>query len=42
MMGSEYDFHNENDYNESDREMKDEKTVLYGRAEYIYRIDKVL
>ena len=27
MIGSEFGFHNENDYNESDREMKDEKTV---------------
>ena len=35
MIGSEYGFHNENDYSESDREMKDEKTAVYGRAEYI-------
>ena len=27
MIDSEYGFHNENDYSESDREMKDEKTV---------------
>ena len=26
MIGAECDFHNENDYSESDREMKDEKT----------------
>ena len=32
MIGSEYGFHNENDYSESDREMKDEKTVVYGRV----------
>lgn len=27
MIGSEFGFHNENDYSESDREMNDEKTV---------------
>lgn len=27
MIGAEYGFHNENDYSESDKEMKDEKTV---------------
>ena len=42
MIGSEYGFHNENDYSESDREMKDEKTVVYENAVNIQRIDKVL
>ena len=46
MIDSEYDFHNENDYNESDREMKDEKTVADEKADEnaanIQRIDKVL
>ena len=32
MIGSEYGFHNENDYNESDREMKDENTDVYEDA----------
>ena len=27
MISAEYGFHNENDYSESDREMKDEKIV---------------
>ena len=39
MICSEYGFHNENDYSESDREMKDEKTVVDekadGKAAYI-------
>ena len=30
MIGAEYGFHNENDYSESDRVMKDEKTDVYG------------
>ena len=42
MIGAEYGFHNENDYSESDREMKDEKTVVYGSAANIQRIEKVL
>lgn len=29
MIGAEYDFHNENDYSESDRDIKDEKSVVY-------------
>ena len=33
MIGAECDFHNENDYSESDREMKDEKTVVYEKAD---------
>ena len=32
MIDSEYGFHNENDYSESYREMKDEKSVVYGSA----------
>ena len=32
MIGSEYDFHNENDYSEFNREMKDEKTDVYENA----------
>ena len=32
MISAEYGFHNENDYSESDRELKDEKTVVYGSA----------
>ena len=28
MISAEYGFHNENDYSESDREMKDEKTTV--------------
>ena len=46
MIGSEYGFYNENDYSESDREMKDEKTVVYEKADEnaanIQRINKVL
>lgn len=42
MISAEYGFHNENDYSESDREMKDEKTVVYGSVEDLQRIDKVL
>ena len=45
MIGSEYGFHNENDYSEMG-EMKDEKTVVYEKANEnaanIQRIDKVL
>ena len=37
MISAEYGFHNENDYSESDREMKDEKTVVYGGVRNIYR-----
>ena len=42
MISAEYGFHNENDYSESDREMKDEKTavdekLLYMGARNIYR-----
>ena len=42
MVSAEYGFHNENDYSESDRDMKDEKTVvdeklLYIGARNIYR-----
>ena len=40
MIESEYDFHNENDYSESYREMKDEKTDE--NVANIQRIDKVL
>ena len=32
MIGSEYGFHNENDYSDSDREMKDEN-LLYMRKQ---------
>ena len=33
MISAEYGFHNENDYSsESDRDMKDEKTAVYGSA----------
>ena len=42
MISAEYGFHNENDYSESDREMKDEKTVVDENAANIQRIDKVL
>ena len=46
MIGSEFDFHNENDYSESDREMKDEKTAVDKSTDEnvanIQRIDKVL
>ena len=42
MIGSEYGFYNENDYSESDREMKDEKTVVDENAANIQRINKVL
>lgn len=30
MIDSEYGFYNENDYSESDREMKDEKLLYMG------------
>ena len=36
MIGAEYGFHNENDYSESDREMKDEKLSYMG-VRQIYR-----
>ena len=42
MIDAEFDFHNENDYSESDREMKDENTDVYEDAADIQRIDKVL
>ena len=51
MIGSEYDFHNENDYSESDRQMLVVicirwETVVDEKADEnvanIYRIDKVL
>lgn len=32
MICLEYGFHNENDYSESNREMKDEKSVVYGSS----------
>ena len=40
MIDAEFDFHNENDYSEFDRDMKDGKlsiweTAVYGCAEYI-------
>ena len=46
MIGAEYGFHNENDYSESDREMKDEKTDVDEKADENVvnrqRINKVL
>ena len=46
MIGLEYGFHNENDYSESDREMKDEKTDVDEKADENVvnrqRINKVL
>ena len=42
MIGAKYGFHNENDYSEQDREMKDEKTVVDEDAANIQRINKVL
>ena len=33
MIGAEYGFHKENDYSESDREMKDEKTDVDEKAD---------
>ena len=46
MISAEYGFHNENDYSESDREMKDEKTAVDEKTDEnvvnIQRIDKVL
>ena len=33
MIGTEYDFHNENDYSESDMEVKDEKSVVYEKTD---------
>ena len=41
MIGAEYGFHNENDYSEFDREMKDEKLLFMG-VRNIQRINKVL
>ena len=35
MISSEYDFHNENDYSESDREMNDEKTAVDKKQLYM-------
>ena len=29
MIGAEYGFHNENDYSESDNEMKDEAVICH-------------
>ena len=46
MISAEYGFHNENDYSESDREMKDEKTDVDEKADENVvnrqRINKVL
>ena len=46
MISAEYGFHNENDYSESDREMKDEKTAVDEKTDEnvanIQRIDEVL
>ena len=46
MIGAEYGFYNENDYSESDREMKDEKTDVDEKADENVvnrqRINKVL
>ena len=42
MITSKCGFHNENDYSQSDREMKDEKTDVYWSAANIQRIDNVL
>ena len=36
MICAEYGFHNENDYSESDREMKDEKLTYMG-VQQVYR-----
>ena len=35
MISTEYGFHNENDYSESDRQMKDKKTVVYENLWYM-------
>ena len=47
MISAEYGFHNENDYSESDMEMKIVicirwETAIDGNAANIWRIDKVL